>query len=419
MLAQAADTSYQKPSWMLLLLSASLSSVPLILFMLISTSVFASTEQPAHKPWYKFNHPSSYYQSEHALNIAQNIVALQRSSGGWGKLVDPSKISNSIELSAQVAADKVLASIYDKPNETKYTHRGSTFDNNATWAHLRFLIRVNQHRADKNLDVAIEQGYRYVFDAQAESGGWPQNYPNTASYGGYLTFNDNAIVGVMYSLMECKSGRYFEHNNELVSKCDTRFARGLEFIIQTQVTLNGKKTGWAQQYTQELQPAEGRVYELPSISALATTNVIKLLMELENPSERIKGAIVSATEWLKSIALRDRKIKTVQGNKYQSRSSLRVKESSGGDFSTLEFNSYGKDKLERLSQDSPRIWARFYDLAHSKPLFAGWDGQPKTSLNEIDHERRLNYRWYGSWPKTLLDKQWPKWRHKYLTEKSE
>ena len=109
MFAQATDASYQKSCWMALLLSASLSSVPLILFMLISTPVFASTERTAHKPWYKFNHPSSYYQSEHALNIAQNIVALQRSSGGWGKLVDPSKISNAIELSAQVAADKVLA----------------------------------------------------------------------------------------------------------------------------------------------------------------------------------------------------------------------------------------------------------------------------------------------------------------------
>jgi hypothetical protein len=31
-------------------------------------------------------------------------------------------------------------------------------------------------------------------------------------------------------------------------------------------------------------------------------------------------------------------------------------------------------------------------------------------MAEIEHERRVNYSWYGSWPAALLDTEYPAWK---------
>ena len=59
---------------------------------------------------------------------------------------------------------------------------------------------------------------------------------------------------------------------------------------------------------------------------------------------------------------------------------------------------------------APPQWARFYDLKTRKPVFCDRDGIPKATLAEIGHERRNNYSWYGTWPRTLLEKDYPAWK---------
>jgi PelA/Pel-15E family pectate lyase len=61
---------------------------------------------------------------------------------------------------------------------------------------------------------------------------------------------------------------------------------------------------------------------------------------------------------------------------------------------------------------SAAVWARFYDIASSQPFFTGRDGVKHSSLKEIDHERRIGYAWYGTWPTSLLTKKYPEWKKK-------
>ena len=58
------------------------------------------------------------------------------------------------------------------------------------------------------------------------------------------------------------------------------------------------------------------------------------------------------------------------------------------------------------------IWARFYDLTNNLPMFCGRDGIPKTTLAEIDNERRVGYAWYGTWALTLISTDYPIWKSK-------
>jgi hypothetical protein len=31
----------------------------------------------------------------------------------------------------------------------------------------------------------------------------------------------------------------------------------------------------------------------------------------------------------------------------------------------------------------------------------------------IEHERRVNYAWYGDWPAALLEREYPEWKRAY------
>jgi hypothetical protein len=46
-------------------------------------------------------------------------------------------------------------------------------------------------------------------------------------------------------------------------------------------------------------------------------------------------------------------------------------------------------------------------------LFTGRNGEPKSTLEEIENERRTGYGYYGKWPQKLLKKEYPKWAEKW------
>jgi pectinesterase len=55
------------------------------------------------------------------------------------------------------------------------------------------------------------------------------------------------------------------------------------------------------------------------------------------------------------------------------------------------------------------LWARFYDLETCKQFFCGRDGIKRDSIDQISHERRNGYAWYGMWGDRVLS-AYPKWK---------
>ena len=45
-----------------------------------------------------------------------------------------------------------------------------------------------------------------------------------------------------------------------------------------------------------------------------------------------------------------------------------------------------------------------------------FDKRSEKFIKEIESERRNGYAWYGTWPKNLLEKEFPQWTKKYLTK---
>ena len=305
----------------------------------------------------------NWFDSREAEKIADNILSWQSDLGGWPKNVD------------------VTATWYDgDEDELK-----PTFDNRATTDELRFLARIYEETHDGTYKEAFKRGFDYILKAQYPSGGWPQYYPPSKHYHRYITFNDGAMERLMRFLQEVIEDEndyydFLDRNRE--KKAEKAFAAGIECILKCQVRVDGALTAWCAQHDEiNYEPRPGRAFELVSLSGSESVGIVRLLMSLEDPDDEIIAAVDAAVAWFKSVSINGIRVEQVDGN-----------------------------KVVVEDEDAPLLWARFYEIGSNRPFFCGRDGVKKYDIAEIDAERRNGYSWYGSWPKSLINKEYPEWK---------
>jgi PelA/Pel-15E family pectate lyase len=314
--------------------------------------------------------------------IADNMLLYQRSVGGWPKHIGEVRIDYSKTLSP---AEK--AGVIDDAGRND-----ATIDNNATSKEIRYLVKAYKQTKNEQYLKAAEKGIRYLLTMQDDKGGWPQFYPDTSLYRSEITYNDNAMINAMNVLWDVVHGKNDLDvvDPSLIKPSQKAIKAGIECILKTQINVQGKLTAWCAQYDHRtLQPAKARSYELVSISGEESVGVVEFLMQIENPTAEIKKAINSAVEWFKSAR--------IDGYKY-----IDIQDAT---------QPNGRDRVLVADKNST-VWARFYDIETNKPFFSGRDGIKKWSVTEIENERRTGYAWYGTWPKELLEKEYPEWQKK-------
>ena len=154
----------------------------------------AGTAQTASAPvaWSAvLRQPAAWYGSADARRIAGTVRLSQRSSGGWPKDVDLTRVLSDDDRRA-LAADR--------------TRTDSTIDNGATVTEMRFLARVFASAGDAADRDAFVRGLDYLLAAQYPNGGWPQFFPLRTDYSRHITFNDDAMIGVATLLRDVAAG---------------------------------------------------------------------------------------------------------------------------------------------------------------------------------------------------------------------
>lgn len=313
------------------------------------------------------NKPQEWYASVEALRIADNLLLYQRNSGGWPKNIDMAKPLDDNDRTALVAQRKEI---------------DSTIDNGATFTQLSFLARVYTAQRQERHHESFLKGFDYVLKAQYANGGWPQFYPNLSGYYKHITFNDNAMIGVMKLLRDIAAAKpaYAFVDEARRASAAKAVEKGIECILRTQVVVDGKRTVWCAQHDEvTLGPAPARKFEPVSLSGGESVDIVRFLMSIRSPSPEIVEAIESAVAWFEKSQLKG--IKWVD--------SVVVKDPEGGS-----------------------IWARFYEIDGNRPIFVGRDGVVKYDVMQIEDERRTNYAWYVDEPNKLLKKDYPDWRKK-------
>lgn len=320
---------------------------------------------------------------------AEKMLVYQRSIGGWPKAVGEMKVDYKRPMTAAQKA----ATLDDAGRND------ATIDNNATTREIRYLVEAFKRTSNLAYRKAAERGIRYLLTMQHKSGGFPQYYPDSSSYRGQITYNDDAMVRVLWVLKEVaeQKGDFALVDYSLVPLAKQAMQRGISCILRTQYMQNGKLTAWGAQHDRyTLQPVKARAFELPSLSGMETVGILEFLMALDQPTPEIKKAIEAAVAWLNEVKMPGYAVKLIEDPKQPT----------------------GRDRVI-VPEAGATTWARFYDLETNKPIYVGREGIKKANLADIENERRAGYAYAGTWPAKLLAKEYPKWQHKWENRKSE
>ena len=187
---------------------------------------------------------ASWWKSSEATALADEMIKYQLSDGGWRK---------------------------DMKTESSGSWNKSTIDNNATWGQIRFLASVYNATGTEKYKTSCLKALDLLFNGQYSNGGWPQVFNDAGTYHAHITYNDTAMVSVLRVLLEVsqKSGSFAWIDNNYQKKAQNAVDKGVECILNTQITVNGTLTAWCQQHDEKtLAPAGARAYELPSLCTI-------------------------------------------------------------------------------------------------------------------------------------------------------
>lgn len=355
------------------------TSIIIVVLLLFNISVQAQKEQK----WGSFirEKESTWFNTNDAKAIAENVLLYQRNIGGWPK---------NIQMQKTLTADEKqkLIALKSDPKET-------TTDNGATCQEMLFLSKIYAQIPDERYKNAFLAGLNYLLEAQYENGGWPQFYPLKKGYYTHITYNDDSMVNILNVLKEVaeKTDYYsIKVPDATAEKAKKAFDKGIDCILKTQYKQNGVLTAWCAQHDEiTLLPAKARAYELPSLSGKESSKIVLLLMSLKNPSPEVITAVNSAVAWFEKSKLTGIKVETKTGEN-------------------------GKpDRVVVQDANAESLWARFMELEDNTPFFCDRDGIKKTSLAEIGYERRNGYAWYNNEPAAVL-KKYENWKKKIEPE---
>jgi PelA/Pel-15E family pectate lyase len=317
---------------------------------------------------------AEWYRSDEAVRVADNLLIYQRGIGGWPKNIDMAAVLTEPQRS-DIASEKLADD--------------STIDNGATSTQLNYLARVYAARGLARHKESFLRGLDYLLKAQYDNGGWPQYYPRLTGYYKHITFNDDAMTGVLRLLQDIarKKTAFAFVDEARRARAESAVAGGIECILKTQVLVRGKRTVWCAQHDEiTFAPAPARTYEPVSLSGLESVGIVRFLMDVDRPDARVVEAIKSAVAWFRTAQL----------------NGIRWLETAAK--ATSDY-----DHVVVADRNAPPLWARFYEIETNRPIFSGRDGVIKYKVSEIEAERRNGYRWYTEAPGKLLNQDYPAW----------
>lgn len=333
--------------------------------MMAATCCGLSMAVPADKGWKSVLRETSeeFFTTDSAKAVGERVLAYQRVTGGWAKNINIVKYHTPAEIEAVVAE--------------KGRVDDSTTDNGSTTMQILYLARLYNATHEAKYLEACRRGVDYLLVGQYDNGGWPQFWPNPEGYQIHITYNDDAMACTMMLLKDVGQGRAPFADSQLFdeatrSRAAEAFDKGVACILRTQIVVDGEPTVWCQQhYRDTYEPAPARTYELPSYCSQESVTIVKMLMEIENPSSEVIAAVDGAMKWFDRTKL----------------AGLRIERTINEDGS----------RNTRLVEDpdATPLWARFYDLESCTPYVCDRDGIPRRNLEEIGSERRNGYSWYN------------------------
>lgn len=414
----------------------------LLILSFVSTAIAADYKSLTWAQVCAGNMGTAWYASDEAKDVADIVLSVQKTNGGWMKNDQLHKLTSS-----------ELATLKNARGEH------SCLDNYATTQEMRFLAKVYQGTKEEKYREAFIKALNMIFAAEFANGGWGQYWPlsdDKWSYQNYITFNDDLVTNVLKMLRdvnEAKGDFQGMADDALRTKCMQSFNKGIEMIIKCQIDDNGTKAAWCAQHDPaDLLPTEGRPHELPSVSGFESANLLSFLMTIPDPSKELQECITSAVKWLDEHKIADKAIEDFTNSNGEKDRRVIDKAGSaiwgrfiqiGGESGKTVYEklfkklkdrgkkrsyrtyTYTEEEIARASYDASKayepiyaiydeslqhLYYRFlYNYADSDPITDSKGCQIITSLNPI---RRTSYQFLGSWCQRVINDEYPAWKRK-------
>lgn len=316
--------------------------------------------------------PYERYDEAQVREIADNLVAWQNADGGWMK---------NIDWLARLDIGAVRGAL---PEHKKL----STLDNRNVYPQIEYLSRADALHADARYREAARRGIEYILSLQHANGGWRGADVDA------VTFNDDVMTGVLRTWYGIVRGEtcYGWLDDDLRERVADSWRRGIDLILRCQYVQHGVRTVWGQQHDHlTLLPTKARSYELPSLTAQESAEVVHMLMDIEHPWPEIIRAVKAAVAWFEQVKIEGVRLRTFS-----------VPEGEREDPKVAVDREVVEDPA------APPIWTRYYQLEDNRPFFCRREGRKVYTFAEINHERRVGYAWYGSWGASVLER-YPAW----------
>ncbi|WP_449538970.1 pectate lyase [Ferdinandcohnia sp. Marseille-Q9671] len=326
-----------------------------------------SKEDPHNVPLLK----ASYYSDdlEKSIQQADYLISWQMDHGGWYKNWSDTKYRRMWD------GKEPKSESYSFTHETE----AGTTDNNATIDEILFLSVMYKETGLERFKESAVKGINFILESQYDKGGFPQMYPLVGGYADNATFNDNAMNRVLNALTLVAKKQY-PFNSDIISDEVAQEAQdaldlSLDFLLKSQIKVDGKLTAWGQQHDPYTYEATyGRAFELPSISGFESVSVVAYLMSLPQ-TEEIKTAIDAALKWFDEVKLEG-----------------------------IRFERFDQENMKFFYEDPDAVtWYRFYEIGTNRPVFANRDGIMLHDFFKIEGDSKWMYMWAGDFASGLLN----------------
>lgn len=195
-----------------------------ILFLLLLIRVEIRAQNLQH---YNSHPDATFFRSDEASRIGDQLRLWQRNTGGWPKNVDMvTPMTDSLRTAVE---------------GQKSRRNDSTTDNGATSQQMVFLAHLYRHTHSSRFREAFVRGVEYLLDGQYANGGWPQFWPERRGYQWHITYNDDAMVNTMRLLRDvAQQVAPFDDDltdEPLRQRVQRAFDKGIECILATQIVV--------------------------------------------------------------------------------------------------------------------------------------------------------------------------------------
>ncbi|MED5381714.1 MAG: pectate lyase, partial [Verrucomicrobiota bacterium] len=156
-------------------------------------------------------------------------LLFQNPDGGWPKNVEWDSF-------------KTLQDAKNARHQNK--RRKSTFDNNATYTQIRNLSKSFKVTENGRYRQAAKRGLDFIFREQRHSGGWRGSDVDA------ITYNDNAMIGVMRLLRDVSKGQatFAWTDRQTRRNAERSLQRAIRVTLNCQINVRGRLTAWCQQH---------------------------------------------------------------------------------------------------------------------------------------------------------------------------